>query len=307
MLNSIVRDIRQQFDYGNKITQLIIVNVAVFILLNFIRLGFKLFSGFGPSVTFDDILRLVSANGDALYTVTHPWVIITHMFVHIGFWHILFNMLFLYWFGRIVGDMIGDKRIIPLYFMSGLFGILIFLLSAPLIGAIGVPAHGASAAVMGFVMAAGLLSPEYNMRLLLIGDVKLKYIVLAVILLDLFSLGGLDNTGGHIAHLGGAAFGAIYITLLRRGRDMAEPMNQFAAWVSRRFVHRSSSIPRRAPRSKVFVRHRSAQQGRESASREATPREQQERLDAILDKIKENGYDNLTPEEKEFLFQVSKK
>lgn len=307
MLNSIVRDIRQQFDYGNKITQLIIVNVAVFILLNFIRLGFTLFAGFEPKTTFHDILTVISANGDVMYTITHPWVIITHMFVHIGFWHILFNMLFLYWFGRIVGDMIGDKRIIPLYFLSGLFGILIFLLSAPLIGAIGVPAHGASAAVMGFVMAAGLLAPEYNMRLLLIGDVKLKYIVLAVILLDLFSIGGMDNTGGHIAHLGGAAFGAIYITLLRRGRDLAEPMNQFAAWVSRRFAQRNVSVPRRASRSKVFVRHRSTQKGMESGSRTPTPQEQQEKLDAILDKIKEKGYDNLTAEEKEFLFQASKK
>lgn len=306
MLKSIARDIRQQFDYGNKITQLIIVNVAVYIALNLVRLGFTLAAGFEPSAGFDDVVDWIALSGDLVYTVTHPWVILTHMFVHVGFWHILFNMLFLYWFGRIVGDMIGDARIIPLYLMSGLFGALIFLISAPLIGAVGLPAYGASASVMGFVLAAGLLAPEYNMRLLLIGDVKLKYIVLAVILLDLFSIGGLQNTGGHLAHLGGAAFGAIYITALRRGRDLAEPLHRLSDFFSRLMSRRRTSVPKRRS-SKVFVRHHGEGRTRQEASRDPSPREQQERLDAILDKIKQQGYDNLSDEDKEFLFRASKK
>jgi len=306
MLKSIAKDIRQQFDYGNKITQLIIVNAVFFIAINLVKLGFTITAGFQYDARFDDVVRLFSLSTDLVFNLTHPWVIVTHMFLHVGFWHFLFNMLFLYWFGRIVGDMIGDRRIIPLYLMSGLFGALIFLMSGPLIHANGGHALGASAAVMGFVISAGMLAPEYNMRLLLIGDVRLKYIVAAVILLDLFSIGGLDNVGGHLAHLGGVAFGVIFISMLRRGRDLSVPMNNASDALKRLFTGRRSSVPVRK-RSKVFVRHRSTTQERASEGRQPTSMEYQERLDSILDKIKDHGYDSLTTEEKEFLFQASKK
>ena len=306
MLKSIFDDIRFQFDSGNKITRLIIINAIAFIAINLVRLGFVISAGFEYDMRFDDIVRLFSISADLVFDATHPWVLITHMFLHIGFWHFLFNMLFLYWFGRIVGDMIGDHRINPLYLMSGWFGALVFLISAPLIGASGGYAYGASASVMGFVVASGMLAPEYNMRLLLIGDVKLKYVVLAVVLIDLFGIGGLDNVGGHLAHLGGVTYGALYITLLRRGRDLAIPLNSVFDRLSQLFSGRRKSVPGKKP-SKVFVRHMSASQPRSASARPLTQKEQQEHLDEILDKIKEKGYDNLTDEEKEFLFKASKK
>ena len=145
MLKSIAEDIRRQFDYGNKITRLIIINAAVFIAINLVSLGFTLMAGFQPNARFEDVVRFFSLSSDLMFTATHPWVLITHMFLHVGFWHFLFNMLFLYWFGRIVADFIGDHRTVPLYLMSGLFGALIFLIISPFLGVAGSYAYGASA------------------------------------------------------------------------------------------------------------------------------------------------------------------
>jgi membrane associated rhomboid family serine protease len=292
MLKSIAEDIRQQFDYGNRITRLIIINAAVFIAINMVRLGFTLFAGFQHNTQFDDVVRFFSVSADLVYTATHPWVIFTHMFLHVGFWHFLFNMLFLYWFGRIVGDFLGDDRVVPLYLMSGLFGALIYLIFAPLINASGSYAYGASASVMGFVMASGLIAPEYNMRLLLIGDVKLKYIVLVLILLDLFGIASLDNTGGHLAHLGGVAFGWIFVAMLRRGNDIAAPVNRVLDAVSR-IGSGKRRVPSSRHTSKVFVRHKSAATKKHTTDKPPRTKDYQERLDTILDKIKDKGYDSL--------------
>lgn len=121
----------------------------------------------------------------------------TSMFLHEGFWHLLWNMLFLYWFGRIVGDFIGDQRILPLYLLGGLTGAVVFFISANLLpyGMGGRFALGASAGVMAIVVAAGTISPDYIMRLLLLGDVKLKYIVAVLVFLDLILIPNGGNTG----------------------------------------------------------------------------------------------------------------
>lgn len=321
MIRSIITDLQQQLDYGNKITRLIIINSAVFILINLVRLGFTLTAGFEYDARFDDVVRFFSLNANLVYDVTHPWVVFTHMFLHIGFWHFLFNMLFLHWFGRIVGDFIGDHRVVPLYLMAGLFGGLIYLLSAPLIGAEESYAYGASASVMGFVIAAGMIAPEYNMRLLLIGDVKLKYVVLVLIFLDLIGIAGLDNTGGRFAHLGGVAFGAMFVMMLWRGRDLSEPVNRFFDWVINLIPARDRRA-RRHSSSKMFVRSTQRKQfeaastsrsgsqkstSRTSSSDRKRPEGYQERLDTILEKIKDKGYDSLSDEDKEFLFLASKK
>ena len=138
---------------------------------------------------------------DLLWDVKHPWLIFSHMFTHIGVFHLLFNMLILYWFGRIAADLVGDHRMLPLYLYSGLSGALIYLLTAPLIYPGGSNLHGASAAIMGIVAAAGMTAPDYQMRLLLLGDVRLKYIVAALLLLYIAGIANLDNVGGHFAHL----------------------------------------------------------------------------------------------------------
>ena len=313
MFKSIVEDVKREFSYGNMITQIIIVNAVIFGVINLVRLFFVLTAGFEDSGSFDTFMKYLSLSSDLVFDFTHPWVFISHMFTHKGFWHFLFNMLFLFWFGRIVGDFIGNKKILPLYLLSGFFGALIFLITAPLVYPGTITAIGASAAVMGIVVASGTLAPDYIMRLLFIGDVKLKYIVFVLVFLDIISIGNLVNTGGHFAHLGGAAFGWIFITMLRQGTDLSIPVNKMLDGLVT-FVS-GSGQPQTKKKKKstpIFVRHKS--QSRAASRSESSPKSGpskdlnfQDKLDGILDKIKASGYESLTAEEKEFLFQASKK
>jgi len=131
----------------------------------------------------------------------------------------------LYWFGRIAGDLLGDHRMLPLYIYSGLAGALIYLITAPLVYAGGSNLHGASAAIMGIVAAAGMTAPDYQMRLLFLGDVRLKYIVAGLLAIYIIGIANMENVGGHLAHLGGAAFGFFYVHMLRQGNDLTSGFN----------------------------------------------------------------------------------
>ena len=307
MLGSIAEDIKRELNYGNRITRLVIFNAAIFIAVNLVRLFYTISSGFSPGLSFQEFLKYLALSSDLVFDVTHPWVFVTHMFLHVGFFHFLFNMLFLYWFGRITGDFLGDHRIYPIYFLSGLAGALIYLITAPLIGGSSI-AYGASAAVMGIVVSSAAIAPDYTMRLLFLGDVKLKYIALVLVLLDVFALGSMANFGGHAGHIGGAAFGWIFVAMLKQGTDMSVPFNNLINW----FQGVLSGEPRRkkqkSVKRKVFIRESSGRK-RGGHRSDSSPRQadQQARIDEILDKIKANGYDSLSEEEKEFLFRASKK
>lgn len=306
MIGSIVKDIRYKFQSGNTITRLIIVNVAMFLLIMIFLLALRLGSAFDPqNGLFDEAMKYLFLSGDVLWDARHPWVLITHMFTHVGFFHLLFNMLVLYWFGRIAGDLLGDHRMLPLYLYSGLTGALFYLLTAPLLYSGGSQLHGASAAIMGIVAAAGLTAPDYQMRLLLIGDVRLKYIVAALLAIYIIGIANMDNIGGHFAHLGGAAFGFFYVHMLRRGHDLANGFIRLT-----RFLQKPVKVPARPVKRKVTmeVRHRAGER-QSDRSNKTTPAFQgdQERLDAILDKIKSSGYQNLSEEDKQFLHDASQK
>ncbi|MEL6636611.1 MAG: rhomboid family intramembrane serine protease [Bacteroidota bacterium] len=314
MLDSIWNDVKQQFSYGNMITRIVIVNVAVFVLINLVKLILRLTNGWQDTGLYNEILHFLCISADPWYILTRPWTIFTNMFLHEGFMHILFNMLFLYWFGRIVGDLIGDRRILPLYLMGGLAGGLAFFISANLLNYGGGAANfalGASAAVMAIVLAAGVLAPDYIMRLILIGDVRLKYIVAVLVVLDLVSLANNINTGGHFAHLGGAVFGWFFVTQLQNGNDLSEPINRWLDRLNAFWLNLKNRMQGKAPRPRVVYRNKDKMKrsaGRPRASTDGNDGPQhQEKLDSILDKIKKSGYDSLSSEEKEFLFNASKK
>lgn len=311
MFESIWEDIKREYAYGNMVTRLVILNLAVFLGINLIQLVLTLTSGFRPSGLFTKIVKFFSFTPDIWFGLTHPWGLFTHMFLHVGFFHFLFNMLFLYWFGRIVADLLGNQRILPLYLLGGLAGAVVFFLAGNLISDMGSYAYGASAAVMAIVLAAGVTAPEYTMHLILFGPVRLKYIVAVLVVLDLISIGNLANTGGHLGHLGGAAMGWFYVQQLRNGNDMAVPINrwirQLSAFWSSLFSGGSNAGGRPAgPRAKNTGVPRNPLK-RRGGARSDEELSDQERLDAILDKIKENGYESLSAEEKEFLFNASKK
>ena len=286
MLQSVVDDIKGQFQYGNMISRLMLVNLFVFLSLIIVK-------AFSPPSTeiFSEVLSYMALPSVLGKMVLRPWTLLTHMFVHVGVWHLAWNMIMLYWFGRIVGDLIGDKKILPLYILGGLFGAVFYLVFANLTGSGGI-AFGASAAVMCFVATAGFVAPEYIIHLILIGPVRLKYVALALIVLDFVAIANAQNTGGSIAHIGGAIFGVLYVNQLRAGNDLTtifQPLIRFFSGEGR------ESKP------KMTVVHKHSTRKKENMVSD------QEIIDSILDKISASGYDSLTEEEKEILYQASKK
>ncbi len=302
MFKSIADDVKNSFRSGNMITRLILINCIVFVCVVLLKVfsfdwGASQVGSWYKTIVHDNL-----AISSSWYEVlTHPWTFFTHMFLHEGPWHIAFNMLWLYWFGRILGDLLGDKRILPLYIMGGFFGGILYLLTATLIGASanGI-ALGASGAVMAIVVAAAVTSPDYQMRLIFLGDVKLKYIAFVVLILDILGTTG-GNSGGHFAHLGGAIFGYLFVVGLRSGYNLGQPVE----YVQSLFENREEIFVRAKPKTKMKVAHRSKLV--KSSKEEKLSSTNQERIDQILDKIKQQGMENLSDEEKDFLYKASKK
>ncbi len=298
MFQSILEDVRREFRMGNMVSRIAIVNIVAFVIINLVRLAFWITNAGQVHPFYYQIRRYLTLSSDPWFDLTHPWVFITAMFLHEGFWHLLWNMLFLYWFGRIVGDLIGNHRVLPIYLLGGVFAGLIFVGSAQLFhyGVAGeIYALGASGAVMALVMAAGVIAPDYMIHLLIIGEVRLKYIVAVLLFIDLISLAGNDNTGGNFAHLGGALFGYLFILLLRQGYDLGMWINNLEAAIMQLFQRRE-----RGPR--LVYRNDS----RPAKNEKVAPDNSQTKLDAILEKIKHKGIEALSAEEKEFLDNQSK-
>lgn len=291
------------------VTRLVIVNFAVFALVNIVY--FLLWLGLqGDKVAagqwFERGLLLFCMPGDWRTLLWHPWAIVTSMFLHEGFGHFLGNLIGLYLFGVIVGDLIGDRRVLPVYLLGGLVGNVLYFVSAQFMPYVGSYALGASGAIMALAGAALILAPDYRVMLFLLGEVKVKYIVLILVLLDLVGIANQSNTGGHAAHIGGFAMGCLFVYQLRDGKDLSEPINRLLDKVLRWFL--PSRPLKKTTRSKTRPTFKATVGGaRGNPSSDTTDLSFQERLDAILDKIKEKGYENLSQEEKEFLYDASKK
>ena len=304
MLNSIIDDIKYQFNTGNTVTRIIIFNVAIFVVAAILHAYLQTTSYWNPII---DNISLSANPKDFIYK---PWTFVSHMFVHIGFFHVLWNLIGLFTFGRIVGDLLGDKKILPLYFISGLFGALVFIVSSLLLHRENSLAYGASAAVLGLAMVAATIAPDYIIRLLFLGDVKIKFIVAFFIFIDIIGIPQGDNTGGHFGHLGGMLGGFLVIFLYKKNYDIVSPLENLFSFLSGGYTRSKKPLSReRKYPSKLKVEHRS-----ESLAKNQTRKNNdlakesfQERLDNILDKISQQGYENLTKEEKEFLNNASKK
>jgi membrane associated rhomboid family serine protease len=289
---SIIDDIKYQFRYGNTVVRIIFVNVAVFLVLAL----FNLFSFFGQSHTlYNLVLSKLQVPASVNVLLYQPWSVFTYMFLHESFMHILFNMLWLYWFGEIFVLFLGQKKVLPLYILGGLTGALVYILAynfipvfTPLVG--GSLMLGASASIFAIVFAAATISPDYEIRLLLLGAVRIKYIAVISLLLDVISI-PYGNAGGYLAHVGGAICGYLYIKALQSGFDMGAPLERIKNIFKRR--------------SKVKVTHKNVNY--RSEPQQAKSSSDQQKLDNILDKISRSGYDSLTKDEKDFLFHFSKK
>ena len=292
-MNSVIEDIKKKFSNGNSLTKLIYINVGVFLLVQSLYVFSFLFSL--PILTITDYFSL-PANTSLL--AKKPWSIITYMFLHKGFMHLLFNMLWLYFGGKIFLSFFDNKKLTSTYVLGGISGAMLFIISFNLFPAFenslpNTMALGASASVLAIIMAISTKSPNYIIRLFIIGNVKLKHIAVFSIALDILSIPQ-GNAGGHIAHLGGAFFGYLYVKQLNGGNDMASGFNKTMDYLS--------SILRNTPKlKKAYSRKKSDQDFRKEKMQE------QAKIDKILDKIAKSGYDGLTKQEKDILFRASKK
>ncbi|OFY87242.1 MAG: hypothetical protein A3F72_17230 [Bacteroidetes bacterium RIFCSPLOWO2_12_FULL_35_15] len=301
MSSPIIEDIKSKIRSGNPITRLIIINVAVFLIISLLRILLFLTGGFG---VFDAFVNFLIGNISLPLSfqsiIYKPWTILTYMFTHIEVMHIFWNMIMLYWFSIILSEYTSAKKIIPLYLLGGIAGALITLLLITIVPVfhpyIGLPMVGASAGVTAIIVAAATIVPNYRMNLMFIGPVKLIYVALFVLLLDVLNLAAYDNVGGNLAHLGGALMGYVFIQQYKKGRDMSTGINRFFDWISNLF--------KSSPKSKMKVAYKRKVSDEEYNYNKKL---EQEKIDTILDKISKSGYESLTKAEKEILFKASGK
>lgn len=303
MLGTIWEDAKRQFQYGNTVVQLILVNTAVFLVIILLSAIFFLLSR-GESGLVDTMVNWFMVPPSPMGLIWKPWSILTYMFLHKGLFHVAMNMYLFYIYGRIFQDFLGNRKVLPLYILGGLAGVVMYWIT----GLLGFPSSGmlgASAAVWAIVMAATVLRPDYVLHLIFIGPVKLKYITLVLMILTFVAITGM-NTGGEMAHIGGMIMGWLFIYLLQTGTDLSISFNRmwdpianavtglFSGSVS------GSRAPKRNPHMHVVKTKRYADD-RKSEEQQS----RQERVDEILDKINESGYGSLSDEEKDFLAESS--
>ena len=292
---SIVEDIKTTFKGNNNgVGQLIIINIIAFILTNLISFFFFI----SPSISGNDkisIYQLLGCSPQPEVFLHHCWSIATYMFVHKDVFQLLFNMLWFYWAGQLFVSYIGSKQLIGTYVLGGITGAILFTIYSVLWpnASTNFPLIGASASVMAVVVAIAFLIPNFTVQLVLIGQVKLKYIALGAFLISsLIDLS--SNTGGKIAHIGGALYGFAFTYYYKKGIDIGKFITYFFNWIQSLF---SKTQP-------LKVEHRRPLSDEEyNANKVSTEKKTNE----ILDKIARSGYDSLNKEEKEFLFKQSQR
>lgn len=301
MANPIIEDIKLKVRSGNPITRLIIINLAVFFIISILRILLFLTGGATAFAGFvDSFIINISFPMHFSGFIQKPWTIVTYMFTHINLPHILWNLVTLYWFGQILSDYTSTKKIIPLYLLGGvagaLFTLLLFSTIPAFYGYAGSTMVGASAGITAIIIAAATLVPNYRMNLMFVGPVKLIYVALVVLFIDILNVASYDNVGGNMAHLGGALMGYVFILQYKRGRDWSLWINRFFDWVNGLF--------KTSPKSKMTVEYK-----RKISDEEYNQHKRitQEQIDLVLDKISKSGYESLSKAEKDFLFKASNK
>lgn len=300
-ITSLLEEFKNAFDRPNNgHVQLIIINSIIFVALGIIMV-FSTILGFESM--FAIIHKQFQIPAAFQSFLGRPWTLITYAFAHdlSGILHILFNMITLYWFGRLFVEYLGSDKLVALYVLGAIAGAVVYLLCYNLVpffvnlsAGHEVVMVGASASINAIVVGAATLLPDYTFFLFLFGPVRIKYIAAIIVFLSfLGTIGG--NAGGNLAHLGGALMGFIYIKQLQAGVN-------WGSWVTVTLDF-FKNLFKAKPKVKVSYRKSEPRQKSDSKTKRAS----QEEIDAILDKISDHGYEKLTKEEKEKLFNASKK
>jgi rhomboid family protein len=289
----------------NGLIQIILINLVVYVVLIFLRVILTFSGGVDTYNAFMQWLMLPASVPEFLIK---PWTLITYFFLHERFFHILFNMLFLYWFGRIIKEFLGGSKVVSLYVLGGIAGGIFYILIYNTIPFFSERIDssmmlGASAGVFAVVVGAATFMPNYTMFLMFIGPVRIKYIALFYVVLAFAQSTG-QNAGGELAHLGGAAMGFVYIKQLQQGTDWGKWIHWFLSFIKSFF----SSQPKVKVTYRKSAKSKSAAFGKSTSSTKSQGQgsASQEEIDAILDKISQSGYESLSKEEKQKLFNASK-
>jgi membrane associated rhomboid family serine protease len=288
-MSSIIDDIKFQYRVGGIANKMIYWNVGIFLLCVVLFYQFKL--------GIFDYPNWLALSSNPTTVLTRPWTLLTYAFLHDGILHLFFNMMVLNFSSRLFLTFFTEKQYFGLYILSAIFSGAVFVIAFYLLGKTSLLV-GASAAIMALLVAVTTYQPLMEIRLLLIGYVKLWHITGMILLLFLLQI-GLDNSGGHIAHFSGAFFGYIYIKLLQSGTDLSRIVSAVIEFFANLFSPKKAS-----PFKKVHVNPKRPAVKRESKI--VVKDKTQQQLDEILDKISQSGYDSLTAEEKEFLFKAGK-
>ena len=288
MANFLIEDFKNAWNKENNgLIKIILINVIVFVSMSILEVFITL-SGFGE--LFNLFLNKLMLPASLKVFIFQPWSIVTYFFLHMNFMHILWNMLFLYWFGKIIHENIGNNAVISLYIIGGIIGGLSYMALFNII-----PYYdnrvseslmlGASAGVFSVVVGSATLLPNYTFYLLFLGPVRIKYIALFYVLLSFFDVTG-SNAGGEIAHLGGALMGYLYIRQLQNGVNMGKGIIDIL---------------------NIFNKNKKKDIFKEEETNEIKKDISQDEIDKILDKISDSGYKSLSNNEKDKLFNASKK
>lgn len=288
---SIKQDISYKLKRLNPLELIIVINIVVYII------GFVLTQIF----KINDSLNWLKLPSDFFEFLYKPWTIITYGFTHYGFFHILFNLLVLYYVSRIILNLFKPKMALSIYFLGIIFGGLSFLLVynvfPPSVLNYVSGLVGASAGVRALVIFICAYMPQMEVRLAF-WNVKLLYIGIALVIIDVLGLWS-TNQGGSVAHLGGSLLGYIYAVQLAKGNDIGTGFQRFMDWIANLF-----KAKKRSPLKTVYKGKSNTVAGHNK--KEFNEFNKQKQIDIILDKIGKSGYESLTKEEKEFLFKVGK-
>lgn len=289
---SIIDEIKESFRKGSVLTRLIYVNLGVFLFIRIINVFFFLLDQ-----NFS-VLNWLALPADIHQLAYKPWTLITYMFLHFDFLHILFNILWLYWLGKIFLFYFNEKQLLGIYLLGGLAGGIFFLAAYnffPAFTEVVVFSRllGASASVIAIVIAVAMWAPNHTINLLFIGPVRMKYIALVSLAMYVIGIAS-SNSGGNLAHLGGAFMGMIFVLQYRKNKDLTK-------WVSN-LLDKGQKLIKPRPKIKVTYKRSATDDLEYNRQRNL----KQEEINRVLEKISKSGYDSLTKEEKELLFKMGK-
>ena len=293
---SIIDEVKESFHKGTTLHKLIYLNLGLFLTVQIVRIVLFLSNSYE---LFDGFLDYLAVPANLEVLGRRPWTLVTYMFLHVDFIHILMNLLWLYWFGTMFIQELGVKKLLSTYILGGLVGGLLYVIFYnvfPVFEPVKESsiALGASASVMAVVVATATYQPERRMNLMFIGPVKIIYIALIMFIFTSmvdFSV----NTGGKIAHIGGALMGFIFARYYKRGTDISKGFDRLMDKIATWFKPRKEKLKVSYKRSADDIEYNKQK------------KEEQKEIDEILDKISKAGYDSLSAREKELLFKMRDK